>query len=369
MATEVKAMIPVLRPIIADDEENAVSEVLRSGWWGMGPMCEKFERELESLYQYQHAVTVNSCTAALHLALRSHGIGPVDQVIVPALTFISTALAVVYCRATPIFADVDPKTLCLDWDDVERKRTPATAAVISVDYAGHPAPPPISFMGPALIQDAAHSCGGLGYGDSVCLSFHPVKNCATGDGGAILTRDFERAERLKALRWCGVDKSTWQRSGKRYSWDYDIAEVGYKYHWNDIQAAIGFEQLIHIRELNGRRQAIAFAYNDQLAGLSQHIELPAGHPLHTWHLYTIRVDPARRDALIDHLTKKDINVSVHYKPLTYYPMFKSPRPGYSIETPPVTEREWRRLISLPIHAGLTPEDQARVINAIWEFYA
>jgi perosamine synthetase len=372
-------MINVLQPSCTEAEIAAVSDVLRSGWWGEGPKVAEFERRLAARYGKRHAVAVNSCTAALHLALLSHGVGPGDEVIVPALTFVSTALAVVYCGARPIFADVKPDSLTLDWEQVKRHGRSQTKAIIPVDYAGYPvsaAPMPLNTwcdlipgdspgaVGKimpmpewAIVQDAAHSCGGLAYGDSTCLSFHPVKNLATGDGGAILLDDDERAERLRALRWCGIDRSTWRRTGKRYAWDYDIAEIGYKCHWNDVQAAIGLIQLDRLDAMNARRRAIAENYTRELGYL---VQIPLDHPAHTWHIYVIRVDADRRDGVLDYLALKGIAAGVHYKPLTYYPMFASQ------PTPPVTEREWRRLISLPIHVDLTDDEQGQVIAAVKE---
>jgi len=357
-------VIPVLRPSISEKEIANVIEVLRSGWLGEGPYVHAFEQALAKRYGVEHCVAVNSCTAALHLALLSHGIGPGDEVVVPALTFASTALAVVYCGAKPVFEDVDPETLCLSLDQTYWTwRHREAKAAIFVDYAGFPAASGHinqfrRYTPPIVIQDAAHSCGGIAYGDSVCLSFHPVKNLATGDGGAILLNDDARAERLRALRWCGIDRSTWQRTGKKYSWDYDIAEVGYKCHWNDVQAAIGLAQLDRLTEMNARRRQIAERYTAELSGI---VQTPADHPAHTWHLYPIRVDAEKRDALLDYLAGKDISAGVHYKPLTHYPMF-SDQP-----TPSVTEREWRRLVSLPIFPDLADGEQERVITAVKEF--
>lgn len=349
-------MIPLLQPSCTEREIEAVTQVLKSGWWGMGPKCDEFEKRLADRYGKRHCVTVNSCTAALHLALLSHGIGPGANVIVPALTFISSALAATYCGADVIFADVMEDTLCIDWRDAADKTTHTVKAMIAVDYAGFPALRAV-YSHP-VVQDAAHSCGGTAYGDEVCLSFHPVKNLATGDGGAILTDDDERVEKMRALRWVGIDRSTWERSQKKYGWDYDIAEVGYKCHWNDIQAAIALEQLDRLDAMNHKRRDLAYRY---MEGLSGCVKNPPDHPNHTWHLYPIRVGTNLRDRLIDYLLSQGISAGVHYKPLTYYPMYSNQ------ETPPVTEREWRKLVSLPIFYDLTFEDQDRVIKAVRDY--
>lgn len=348
-------MIPVLRPSCSDKEIALVTEVLRSGWWGEGSKCKEFEERLAQFYDYDYCVTVNSCTAALHLTLLANDIGPGDEVIVPALTFVSTALAVSYVGAKPVFADVLPDTLCIDWEDVHAKTKPATKAVIAVDFAGYPAGE--CFRGTKLhyIQDAAHSCGGYGVGDEVCLSFHPVKNLATGDGGAILTKDKAKADRIKALRWCGINRSTWGRNRKGYSWDYDIQEIGYKCHWNDIQAAIGLAQLDRLHEMNQRRWQIAQHYTKELKDIAI---CPTGHPVHTWHLYIVRVQAERRDQIIVRLAEKGISTSVHYKPLTHYPIYSDQK------TPPVTEREWQRMITLPIYADMSDSEQEQVISEV-----
>jgi len=348
-------MIPLLQPSCTQAEIEAVAQVLKSGWWGMGPKCDEFEKRLAYRYKRKHCITVNSCTAALHLALLSHGIGPGDDVIVPALTFISSALAATYCGANVIFADICEDTLCIDWADVRAKMTNDVKAVVAVDYAGYPAAIASPFY--PVIQDAAHSCGGIAYGDDVCLSFHPVKNLATGDGGAILTNDDEGAERMRALRWVGIDRSTWERSQKKYGWDYSIEEVGFKCHWNDIQAAIALAQLDRLEELNRKRREIAERYWE---GLRDVVWNPVGHKQHTWHLYPIRVPAQYRNGLIDYLLEQGISAGVHYKPLTYYPMYEQ-------ETPPVTEREWQKLVSLPIFYDLTMEDQDRVIGAVKDY--
>lgn len=347
-------MIPLLKPSVSEAEITAVSEVLRSGWWGTGAVVEQFEKEFAAYYGYKYCITVNSATAALHLSMKVLDVHPGDDVIVPAMTFISTGLAPIYVGANVILADIRPDTLCIDWDSVARLMTSKTKVVIPVDYGGYPADAGIKTCGSAqIVQDAAHSCGGITYGSMTCFSFHPVKNLATGDGGAILTNNKAHASRLKSLRWCGIDKSTWERSEKRYGWDYYIGEVGMKCHWNDIQAAIGLVQLHRLNDMNARRRQIAMRYLSELKGLAV---LPLDHPKHTWHLFPIRVDC--RNRLIDTLLSDEISAGVHYKPLYHYPMFRGDNP--------VTEQEWRRLVSLPIFPDMTEEEQDKVIRVLKE---
>lgn len=346
-------MLPLLKPSCTQAEIDAVTNVLKSGWWGTGKVVEQFEQTLAARYGYRYCVATNSATAALHLSAKLLHVGPGDEVIVPALTFISTGFAPLYEGGTPVLADIDPETLCIDWGHVERLITKRTKAIIPVDYAGYPATPPKDY-GIPIIQDAAHSCGGTGYGDIVTLSFHPVKNLATGDGGALLTNSEEFYHRARALRWCGIDRSTYERSISTYGWDYNIAEVGYKYHWNDIQAAIGLEQLKRIDELNRRRREIADIYRARL----DCVQHPPDHPQHTWHLYPVRVPHYQRNLFVRAMLDAGISVGVHYKPLTHYPMFSG--------DVPVTESEWRRLASLPIFYDLDQQDV--IIERIQEYW-
>lgn len=353
--------IPLLQPSCTDAEIELVADVLRSNWWGMGRVCEEFERALATRTGFKHCVTLNSATAALHLALATLEVHRGDEVILPALTFVSDALAVRYVHANPVFCDVRPDTLGLDWADVAAKITPRTAAVIAVDYAGYPAPPPDPLpVQVAVVEDAAHMPFGPHFGDLVCYSFHPIKPLATPDGGCLLTNNDFIDRDARALRWCGIDKSTWQRSGKKYSWDYDIDEVGWKCHMNDVVAAIGLAQLARFDAMWQRRCSIALRYLHELSGV-EGLELPCYHEKHLWHLFVIRVAPYLRDRLLDHLAERGISAGCHYKPVSEYRPFRD-------VTPPVTAREWRRMISLPIFPDMTDEQQARVIDAVGEFF-
>jgi len=356
-------MIPLLKPSCTQAEIDAVTEVLKSGWWGQGPKCDEFERRIADIHGYRFAVTVNSATAALHLALLTMGVGPGEEVIVPALTFVSTALAVTYTGAKPLFADVYPDTLTIDWNDVDRlmKTHDHARVVIPVDYAGYPALVPFQFpshmASPDMIQDAAHSCGGVAYGDLVCFSFHPVKNLATGDGGCILTNNGAAYSHLKELRWCGISRSTYDRIAHHYNWDYDIHEVGYKCHWNDIQAAIGLVQLNRMNDLLLRRTEIAHRYRECLNDV---VQLQPYSSNHTNHLFPIRVESSKRDKILDYLLDHGISAGVHYKPLTHYDMYKDQA------TPRITEREWSCLISLPIFYDMTDDQVEHVIQNVKE---
>ena len=231
-------MIPIFKPSVSQLEIDNVTEVLKSGWWGMGPKVAEFEKKFAERVGTKYAVAVDSCTNALHLALAAHDIKD-GEVIIPALTFVSTGLAGLYNNCKIVFADIDEETLCIDWGDVFDKTTAHTQAVIPVHYGGQNANQYTNGWGGLIIEDAAHAMGNILVGkNTACWSFHAVKNLATGDGGMITTNNEDIRDKLLALRWCGIDKSTWERSEKKYGWDYDIETIGYKAHMNDITSSI-----------------------------------------------------------------------------------------------------------------------------------
>lgn len=366
-------MIPVFRPISGPEEEGAVVEVLRSGWWGLGPKTAEFEARFAESVGAAHCVGTSSASAALLLSLAALDLAG-REVITTALTFVSTNHAIIHAGGVPVFADVDPVTLTIDPADVERLITPRTAAIMAVDYAGHPAELAAlealaRHHGLTLVEDAAHACGATYRGrpigsvsDLTCFSFHAVKNLAMGEGGAITLADAALAGRLRHMRWLGLSKSTWERTGaSSYSWDYDLEEIGYKAHMSDIPAAIGLVQLTRLPETNARRRAIAERYSRAFAGLdwlTPPTEL--SHVRSSWHLYAVCVEG--RDRFIDHMARGGVATSVHYKPTHLYPQYaRFARPL------PVTEAAWRRLVTLPLFPGLTDDEVEQVIEVARSF--
>lgn len=370
-------LIPVFRPWYDTGEVSAVSEVLRSGWIGLGPRTAAFERAFAAFLDVPHAVAVNSGTAALHLACILAGIGPGDEVIVPALTFASTALAPRYCGARIVFADVEEETLTIDAADVARKITRATKAIIPVHYGGTPADlEALEALARQhellLIEDAAHACGGVYHGRKIgarghlaAFSFHAVKNLATADGGMVIPRSDAEGARLRALRWVGIDKDTWARenqSERRYDWYYEIREVGFKYQPTDIMSALGLVQLEKVAAANSRRRARVAQYREALRAYPW-VRLLGDRPgaVSACHNFVVRVP--EREAFRLFLAERMISTGVHYTPLTQQPVFRE----FSAALP-VTDRVVQELVTLPLYPGLTDADMDRILEAIRAYH-
>lgn len=364
-------MIPVFRPSFDERELAAVKRVFESGWIGLGPETEKFEREFAEKVQAPYAVGLNSGTAALHLACLALGIGPGDRVLVPTLTFASTAHAVRYVGAIPVFVDVDRVTLNIDLADLRRKLRVAKAVIV-VHYGGYPAQMDAIWAetlsrGIPVIQDAAHACGssyrgtpigGL-HGAPTCFSFHAVKNLATGDGGMLTTRSAYVDDKVRRLRWCGISRSTWSRlKNQRYGWDYSIPELGYKCHMNDISAAIGRVQLQKLDDANARRREIAALYNVLLAD-TDHIMRPIDNLWSTSAAHNYVIQSPFRDELHVHLKERKVSTGVHYKPLHLQPYYFDP--GVRL---PNAEAVWTKLLSLPIYPDLLDSEVELICDLI-----
>ena len=367
-------MIPVFKPSMGRAEADAVAAVMASGWIGLGPKTAEFERAFAGYVGAPHCVGLNSGTAALDLAMILAGVGPGDEVIVPTITFVATAHAVLHRGAKVIFADVDPGTLNISFDDVAAKLTPRTKAVVPVHYAGRPvdvrALKKLVGERVAVIEDCAHAAGASYYGRRVgaegnlsCFSFHAVKNLATGDGGALVTSDRALADRAKRLRWLGIDRDTWTRTeeNRQYWWRYNVTELGYKCHMNDLTAAIGLVQLEKLDAMNARRREIVRMYNEQLAGVVETPPDDTDEFRSAWHIYCIRAD--RRDDLAVHLQRHGVSTGVHYFPIHLYENCYGPQSPL-----PVAERGIKRMMSLPIFPDLADDQVTHICETIRRFY-
>ena len=367
-------MIQLFKPYVSEEAIAAVNEVLRSGWIGLGPKTAEFEARFSEYIGTEYAVCVNSATSALHLAMVVSGVGPGDEVITTPLTFVSTNHAILYQKATPVFADVDPTTLNIDLNKAEALLTSQTKAIVAVHYAGNPLDIDklYDFAGRhrlAVIEDAAHACGASFNGRKIgsfgltCFSFHAVKNLPMGDGGMLTTSDKDIYQQLQRLRWVGIDRTTYERSSGKYQWEYDVRELGYKYHGNDILSAIGLEHLKRLDEWNARRREIVDIYRSRLSSsMPSRLRFVEHTPgaVSANHLCVIRVQD--RDRLVDALKLMDISVGVHYKPNHLYEPYRMARKGDLS----VAETAYREILSLPLHILLTDDDVHRVCDAVLE---
>ena len=361
-------MLPVLRPVGGEEELNSIRESIESGWWGKGPKVAEFEKKFAELVGAKYAVAVNSATSGQDLVLKALGIKDCD-IINPTISFMTTAVVPLWNNCTSNIVDVLDDTLCLDPEDVRRSLKANTNAIIAVNHAGTPAPIDEirKFYDGFILEDCAHSCytpGAGTKGDVAVWSFQAVKTMPCGDGGMITTNDKELYEKLIPMTWLGIT-STYSRirkddglTGKPgYSWDYEVDVLGYKCYMIDLSAAICLEQMKKLPKNLEWRRHIQKCYNEGLDGL---IRTPAHSE--TVQYYCARVPAADRSDMIDYLADKKIHTSVHFKPLHKYSIVKQDR-DYA-----VADREWRKLLSLPCHPGMTQEDIDYVIYWVKEFY-
>lgn len=366
-------------PLIGEAEKAEVLDCLATGWLGTGPKVARLEGDFAAYKGAEHAVAVNSCTAALHLSMLAAGVGPGDEVIAPAMTFCSTVNAIIHAGATPVLADVDSETFNIDPGDIERRLTDRTKAILPVHFAGRPCEMEALLglcesRGLKLIEDCAHAIeteykgrpAGL-FGDYGCFSFYVTKNMATGEGGMVLTADAEAANRIKVLALHGMSKDAWKRYGDEGYRHYYVVECGFKYNMMDLQAALGIHQLASLEANWKRREAIWNRYQAELADLPLRLPAdPAPETRHAFHLYTILVEdpaPLTRDELLTALTREGIGVGVHYQAVPEHPFYQK-RFGWRPEDWPVSRDIGRRTVSLPLSPKLSDEDVDDVVRAL-----
>ncbi len=360
-------MIKLFHPHIPEEFFPKVEEILKSGWIGQGPVVEELEQAFAEYTQAEYAVMVNSATSALNLAVHAAGVGPGDEVLTTSMTFISSNHAILNAGATPVFVDIDPKTLLMDLDLVRAKVTSRTRAIMAVHYGGNPFDMRKLYaiaeeFGLKVIEDAAHACGSYsgptpigGFG-LTCFSFHAVKNLPVGDGGMVTTNSEEEYNFLRSMTWLGIDKSTFARSSGDYKWEYDVPVVGYKYHSNDIAAALGVQGLEKLNEWNGYRQTLRYEYEARLPDVRFLEQTP--NTFSSGHLCVIRVP--NRDTLHDRLADSGIETGVHYKPNHLYPMYQQYDVGDLVET----EKAYKEILTLPMHLKLNTNDISYITGTI-----
>ena len=367
-------------PLIEEDEIAEVVECLRSGWIGTGPRVAKFEADFAKYKEVSHAVALNSCSAALHLSLLASDLSTGDEVITTPLTFCATVNAIIHAGATPVLADVDLATMNIDPNEIERRITPKTRAIVPVHFAGRACDMDaiISLAEKRnlkIIEDCAHAIeteyksrkAGT-FGDFGCFSFYVTKNIVTGEGGMVLAQRDEDIARIKVLGLHGMSKDAWKRFGDDGFKHYQVVECGFKYNMMDIQAAIGIQQLQRVETYWQRREKIWRHYMDAFVNLPIGLPTPVeADTRHAYHLYTVLIDKEQtgvsRDEFLDRMTANGIGVGVHYLSLPEHPYYQQTF-GWKPEDYPNAMRIGRQIVSLPISAKLIEQDQQDVIDSV-----
>ena len=370
------------QPLIEEAEIAEVVASMRAGWLGTGPKVAEFERRVAAYKGVRHAVAVNSCTAGLHLACVALGLGPGDEVIVPAMTFCATVNAVIHAGATPVLADVNAETLNLEASDVRRRLTPRTRAIVPVHFAGRACDMAALTAiarehGLKIIEDCAHAIEteqdgrkAGAWGECGVLSFYSTKNIVTGEGGMVLTDDAALAARIQRLALHGMSHDAWRRFSDDGYRHYELIEIGYKYNMTDLHAAIGMHQIERVEAQWERRRAIWERYDRAFADLP--VQRPAAiapGSRHARHLYHVLLDPRRapvtRDAFMAALHARRIGTGVHYRAIPAHPVYRE-RFGWKLEDYPNAAAIGETTVSLPLSARLTEEDVEDVIRAVRE---
>jgi dTDP-4-amino-4,6-dideoxygalactose transaminase len=372
--------IPFHKSYTTDEDIAQVIEAIQSGWLTMGPKTVEFENEFKKAVKATHAIAVNSCTAALHLALKVIGLKENDEVIIPAMTFTATGEVIRYFNAIPVMIDVDRDTHNILPDAIERAVTPKTRAVIPVHFGGQPADMD-EIMSVArkfnlyVIEDAAHCFPSFyknrpigNIGDITAFSFYATKTIACGEGGMATTENKEYAENMRIQRLHGISKDAWKRYTKEGSWYYEVVDAGYKYNMSDLQAALGLSQLGKAELMWKKRKNIASTYSHTFLQ-SPHIQIPIekNDRISSWHLYVIKLKletlTISRNEFIEKLSEKNIITSVHFIPLYRHPYYKNICP-VNLNNFPNSEWLYERIVSLPIYPGMTEEEIDYVIDNI-----
>ena len=369
-------MIKVSQPTVGEEEVKAVREAFSLGYFGLGSKVIEFEEEVKKYLGVEHVVAVNTGSSALHLAVDTLGIGKGDEVIVPSLTFVACFQAVSATGATPIPCDVYPGTLLIDIEDVERKITSNTRAIMPVHYTGNPCNMDALLeiskrRGIRIIEDAAHAFGSLyngkligSFGDITCFSFDSIKTITCGEGGAIVCRDWDTAEKMRQKRLLGIDrKSHASTSWKERSWFYEVSTQGFRYHMSNINAAIGLAQLKKLPSFIKRRREICKMYDSALAKISGIERLRINYDNITPFIYVICVKEGRRNDLQGYLKDLDIESGINYVPNHLHPFFR--RDGVSL---PETERAFSEILNIPLHCNMTDADVSKVIEGITAYF-
>ena len=380
------AHVPFHRPSLGEEEETEILHTLRSGWLTTGAKTRRFEEEFAAYVGARHAVALNSCTAALHLALVVHGVGPGagpgDEVITTPMTFASTANVIEHVGARPVFVDVLPDTLNMDPAKLGKAMTPRTRAVMPVHFAGHPCDMDAvrkiaDAYGVPVIEDAAHAIESIYRGrkigsisETTCFSFYATKNIPTGEGGMITTNDDALAERLRILSLHGISVDAWQRYRRGEYKHWDILEAGFKYNMSDIQASLGIHQLARIEQFRHIRKAWTAMYDEAFEDLPEVVTLQRRDDVEcAYHLYVVRFVTehlsAPRDRIMELLQERGVGIGVHFRPVHLHPYYRD-KSRYESGAFPTAEYAGERVISLPLYPALALHEVQHVIGQVRE---
>ena len=368
-------MIPYGKQTIEQDDIQAVVDVLKSDFLTTGPKIAEFEQTVADYVGAKYAVAISNGTSALHAACFAAGIGPGDEVITTPLTFAASANCVLYCGGTPVFADVDPKTYNIDPEDIRRKITDRTKAIIAVHLAGQPCDMDAIHSiarehGLIVIEDGAHALGSVYKGkkvgslsDMTTFSFHPVKPITTGEGGMIVTDNEDFYKKMILFRSHGITRDDSMMTRNDGPWFYQQFDLGYNYRITDIQCALGCSQMKKLDRFLARRKEIVARYNEAFADCDNIITpYQLSDTESGWHLYIVQVKNCDRKQVFENMREKGIGVNVHYIPVYMHPYYQEH--GYENVHCANAEEIYSHIISLPLYPGLTSEQQDYVIDTL-----
>ncbi len=374
--------LPYCLPYFDEEEISSVTNVLRSGWWTKGATTVEFEKLFAEYVGAKYALAVNSCTAAMHLALLAKGIGEGDEVISTPMTFCSTINNIVHVGAKPVLVDIDSKTGLIDIDKIEAAITEKTKAIIPVHFAGQSCDmDKINEIAKRhnlfVLEDAAHALS-TGYkgkkiggtGNATAFSFYVTKNISTAEGGMLTTDDEELYKKASILSLHGMSSNAWARYGKKGDWRYNITDLGFKYNITDIASALGIVQMKKLDDIQKIRNEYADLYNEAFEDIDGITVLKDNcYGDKSYHLFVIQIDKNKfdidRDDFIDILRDYNIGTSVHFIPIYHHPLYVNMF-GYKKEDFPETEKMFDGIISLPLYPSMKREDVLYVIEAVRE---